>query len=61
MERQEVRRDPYREYPHSTNHSYRIVENTHLLDATEIFRKLNVHKKVRAVLVPSSSYSLTVS
>lgn len=24
----------------------RIVENTHLLDATEIFRKLNVHKKV---------------
>lgn len=25
----------------------RIVENTHLLDATEIFRKLNVHKKVR--------------
>lgn len=23
----------------------RIVENTHLLDATEIFRKLNVHKK----------------
>ncbi len=25
----------------------RIVDNTHLLDATEIFRKLNVHKKVR--------------
>jgi len=25
----------------------RIFENTHLLDATEIFRKLNVHKKVR--------------
>jgi len=24
----------------------RIVDNTHLLDATEIFRKLNVHKKV---------------
>lgn len=23
----------------------RIIENTHLLDATEIFRKLNVHKK----------------
>ncbi|RYP63116.1 hypothetical protein DL770_009456 [Monosporascus sp. CRB-9-2] len=23
----------------------KIVENTHLLDATEIFRKLNVHKK----------------
>jgi len=25
----------------------RIFENQHLLDATEIFRKLNVHKKVR--------------
>ena len=25
----------------------RILENQHLLDATEIFRKLNVHKKVR--------------
>jgi hypothetical protein len=24
----------------------RIVDNQHLLDATEIFRKLNVHKKV---------------
>lgn len=24
----------------------RILDNTHLLDATEIFRKLNVHKKV---------------
>ena len=24
----------------------KIVNNTHLLDATEIFRKLNVHKKV---------------
>lgn len=24
----------------------RIYENQHLLDATEIFRKLNVHKKV---------------
>ena len=23
----------------------RIIENQHLLDATEIFRKLNVHKK----------------
>jgi hypothetical protein len=23
----------------------KIVENTHLLDATEIFRKLNIHKK----------------
>lgn len=27
------------------NSPARIVENTHLLDATEIFRKLNVHKK----------------
>lgn len=27
--------------------SSRIYENQHLLDATEIFRKLNVHKKVR--------------
>ena len=25
--------------------SLRIIENQHLLDATEIFRKLNVHKK----------------
>ena len=25
--------------------SHRIFENQHLLDATEIFRKLNVHKK----------------
>lgn len=25
----------------------RILDNAHLLDATEIFRKLNVHKKVR--------------
>jgi hypothetical protein len=25
----------------------RIVDNAHLLDATEIFRKLNVHKKVK--------------
>ena len=24
---------------------HRILENQHLLDATEIFRKLNVHKK----------------
>jgi hypothetical protein len=24
----------------------RILDNQHLLDATEIFRKLNVHKKV---------------
>ena len=27
--------------------SHRIFDNQHLLDATEIFRKLNVHKKVR--------------
>lgn len=26
--------------------SNRIVDNAHLLDATEIFRKLNVHKRV---------------
>ena len=25
----------------------RIFDKNHLLDATEIFRKLNVHKKVR--------------
>ncbi len=25
--------------------NHRIFENQHLLDATEIFRKLNVHKK----------------
>lgn len=28
------------------NQYCRIFENQHLLDATEIFRKLNVHKKV---------------
>jgi hypothetical protein len=28
------------------DYAHRIVNNTHLLDATEIFRKLNVHKKV---------------
>lgn len=27
--------------------SDRIFDNQHLLDATEIFRKLNVHKKAR--------------
>ena len=27
------------------NPPHRILENQHLLDATEIFRKLNVHKK----------------
>ncbi len=30
-----------------TNGLNRIVDNAHLLDATEIFRKLSVHKKVR--------------
>ena len=29
----------------ANNLSHRILENQHLLDATEIFRKLNVHKK----------------
>ena len=33
--------------------SRRIVDNTHLLDATEIFRKLNVHKKVRSAPTPA--------
>ena len=28
------------------NSTSRIFDNQHLLDATEIFRKLNVHKKV---------------
>jgi hypothetical protein len=28
-----------------TNTFYRIYEKNHLLDATEIFRKLNTHKK----------------
>lgn len=32
----------------STDHG-RIFENQHLLDATEIFRKLNVHKKVSSL------------
>ena len=32
-----------------TNECARIADNAHLLDATEIFRKLNVHKKVRHV------------
>lgn len=34
----------------------RIFENQHLLDATEIFRKLNVHKKV---FLPFLSASMT--
>lgn len=30
---------------------HRIFDNQHLLDATEIFRKLNVHKKVGQTLL----------
>jgi len=38
----------------------RIVDNAHLLDATEIFRKLNVHKKVsRICSCPLGHRSLT--
>ncbi len=39
----------------------RIIDNTHLLDATEIFRKLNVHKKVStsARVLPRSDTGLT--
>ena len=37
------------------SHFDRIVENTHLLDATEIFRKLNVHKKVCYAAPPPPS------
>jgi hypothetical protein len=33
----------------AADYAARIVDNTHLLDATEIFRKLNVHKKVRLI------------
>jgi hypothetical protein len=36
----------------------RIVDNAHLLDATEIFRKLNVHKKVRTPLPDSRRLEL---
>jgi hypothetical protein len=36
-----------KEYTIDDADSGRIFENQHLLDATEIFRKLNVHKKVR--------------
>lgn len=32
---------------HLTDWTFRRLDNAHLLDATEIFRKLNVHKKVR--------------
>lgn len=42
---------------------FRIVDNTHLLDATEIFRKLNVHKKAglptRLVLENLRTYTNT--
>jgi len=34
---------------------FRIVDNTHLLDATEIFRKLNVHKKVSCARFPGTT------
>jgi len=37
------------EYRWRAKQEYRIFDNQHLLDATEIFRKLNVHKKVRGL------------
>ena len=37
----------------------RIFDNQHLLDATEIFRKLNVHKKVRSDKVVDRWFGLT--
>ena len=37
--------------------NYRIFDGQHLLDATEIFRKLNVHKKVRACRGPVKVFS----
>jgi hypothetical protein len=40
-------------------HSFgRIFDNQHLLDATEIFRKLNVHKKV---LSTTHTHTLSLS
>ena len=40
----------------------RIYDNQHLLDATEIFRKLNVHKKVwRLLTIMSISERLTMA
>jgi hypothetical protein len=36
---------PSSRWKYANNVFYRIFENQHLLDATEIFRKLNVHKK----------------
>lgn len=39
---------------------HRIIDNTHLLDATEIFRKLNVHKKVStSARVPRSETTVS--
>lgn len=35
---------------------HRIFENQHLLDATEIFRKLNVHKKVSLAALDGAVY-----
>ena len=37
----------------------RILDNAHLLDATEIFRKLNVHKKVISELRLECNMNLT--
>lgn len=37
--------------------SNRIFDNQHLLDATEIFRKLNVHKKVKQSVSNSKIYN----
>lgn len=34
----------------------RILENQHLLDATEIFRKLNTHKRVRRLIFRLDNY-----
>ncbi len=39
-------------------HRGRIFDNQHLLDATEIFRKLNVHKKVNPLGSNCSYYFL---
>lgn len=38
----------------------KIFENQHLLDATEIFRKLNYHKKVRWLPGDASGPGLTI-
>lgn len=47
MERQEVWTNTNAQHGVLGADNGRIFENQHLLDATEIFRKLNVHKKVR--------------